>query len=682
MPVSTLQSYLAGQWVEGVGDAQPLQSAIDGSVVAQLRGPAPNLADAADFARTRGGPALASMTFHQRATLVKKLALAIAEQKETLYSLSCHTGATRADSWIDIEGGTGTMLVLASKTKRELPDEHHILDGDVEQLSRNGSFLGQHLYTTPPGVVVQVNAYNFPIWGMLEKLAPALLAGLPVIAKTATVGSYLAEACARIIVSSGLLPEGAFQFVAGPVGDLFDPLGVHDTIAFTGSASTAGRLRHHAAVLERGAALNAEQDSLNCSILGPDAKPGTPEFDLFVREVQREMTTKAGQKCTAIRRVLVPDRHLDAVVEAVSVRLGKVRIGDPREESTRMGALAGQAQREDVRERVGALLGEADLVCGDPERLDASVDAVNGAYLAPLLLVARDADSAQRVHDTEAFGPVSTVVGYRDVGHAVSLANRGGGSLVGSLFTHDPDVAVEVALGAAPWHGRFMVMDRDAAGESTGHGSPLAHLTHGGPGRAGGGEELGGVRAIKHLMQRSALQGSPRMLAAVGRRWLPGAPERTPSRHPFQAPFGELQLGDTFNTPTRTVSKEDVEHFARFTGDTFYAHMDEAAVADHPFFPGRVAHGYLLLSFAAGLFVSPEKGPTLANFGLDNLRFMKPVVFGDTISVRLTVKSKKPRNPEYGEVRWDVEIRVGESGEIAAAYELLTLNAYRLDGAE
>ncbi|MEM9605435.1 MAG: phenylacetic acid degradation bifunctional protein PaaZ [Pseudomonadota bacterium] len=676
MTVRPLQSHIAGHWVDGAGARRPLVSAIDGSAVAEVAGAAPNLADAVDYARSRGGPALAALSFHQRAGLVKQLALAIAAEKESLYALSSHTGATRADSWIDIEGGTGTMLVLASKTKRELPDERLILDGDVEQLSREGTFLGQHIYTSRPGVCVQINAYNFPIWGMLEKLAPALLAGLPVIAKAATVGSYLAEACARIIVQSGILPDGAFQFVAGPVGELLDPLGVHDTIAFTGSAATAATLRRHAAVIERGAMLNAEQDSLNCTVLGPDAAPGTPEFDLLVREVQREMTTKAGQKCTAIRRVLVPEGHLAAVVEAVSARLAKTRIGDPREETTRMGALAGAAQRDDVRARVGTLLGEAELAYGSLDGVDADVDAERGAFLSPLLLVSSDGDAGQRVHDTEAFGPVATVIGYRDVDHAVALANRGGGSLVGSLFTHDPAVAAQVALGAAPWHGRFMVMDRDAAGESTGHGSPLAHLTHGGPGRAGGGEELGGVRAIKHLMQRSALQGSPRMLSAIGRRWLPGAPERSPERHPFQVPFGELQLGDTFHSDTRTVSTEDVEHFAHFTGDTFYAHMDERAVEDHPFFPGRVAHGYLLLSFAAGLFVSPEKGPTLANYGLDNLRFLKPVTLGERIAVRLTVKAKKPRNADYGEVRWDVEIVVGEARESAAQYELLTMNAH------
>lgn len=676
MAVQLLKSYITGHWTAGAGSPRPLQSAIDGTVVAEVAGAADALADAVDYARSRGGPALRAMRLHQRAALVKQVALAIAEQKESLYALSSFTGATRADSWIDIEGGTGTMLVLASKTKRELADEQFIIDGDVEVLSRNATFLGQHIYTSRPGVSVQVNAYNFPVWGMLEKLAPALLAGMPVIAKAATVGCYLAEACSRIIVESGLLPDGAFQFIAGPVGDLFEPLGVHDNIAFTGSASTAEQLRRHPAVLERGATLNAEQDSLNCSILGPDALPGTPEFDLFIKEVQREMTTKAGQKCTAIRRILVPDAQVEAVAEAVSTRLGQTTIGDPRDETTRMGALAGQVQRDDVRARVRTLLAEADLAYGSLDQVDAEVDAEQGAFLSPLLLVAHDADAGQRIHDTEAFGPVSTVVGYRDLVHAITLANRGGGSLVGSLFSNDPEIAVQVALGAAPWHGRFLVMDRDAAAESTGHGSPLAHLTHGGPGRAGGGEELGGVRAIRHLMQRTAVQGSPRMLSAIGRRWLPGSPEQTPERHPFQIPLGDLQIGDTFNSATRTVTTADVEHFAHFTGDTFYAHMDESSVVDHPFFPGRVAHGYLLLSFAAGLFVSPEKGPTLANYGLDRLRFLKPVELGECIAVRLTVQSKKPRNSDYGEVRWDVEIVAGEERAVAAQYELLTMNAH------
>jgi oxepin-CoA hydrolase/3-oxo-5,6-dehydrosuberyl-CoA semialdehyde dehydrogenase len=628
------------------------------------------------FARTRGCTALHRLTFHERAGLLKRLAQHLTDHKETLYGLSFRTGATRADSWIDIDGGIGTLFVYASKGKRELPNETFLIDGEVEGLSKTGSFVGRHVFLPKQGVSVQINAFNFPVWGMLEKLAPAILAGLPVIAKPATATAYLAEAAARLIAESGILPEGVFQFVCGGTYDLFDHLTGQDMVGFTGSIATSLKLQAHPALLRNAVRFSAERDSLNCSILGRDIRREDPEFDIFVRETAREMTVKAGQKCTAIRRLIVPEALVPAVVEAVSARLASTRIGDPRLETTRMGPLASLAQRADVHAQIARLRAEAEIVHGDPEdQRPEGVDSKKGAFIAPVLLLARNAATAEAVHAVEAFGPVATILGYRDTAEAADLANRGEGSLAGSLVTQDPEIAREIVFGTGAFHGRLLVLDRHCAKESTGHGSPMPHLVHGGPGRAGGGEELGGIRAVKHHMQRVALQGSPAMVASLLKSWTKGAPEVTRPEHPFRYAFGDLVLGQTFRSAERTVTVEDIELFARFTGDTFYAHMDDEAVKGHPFFPGRVAHGYLLLSFAAGLFVEPARGPVLANYGLDNLRFQKPVQPGETIGVRLTVKSKAPRNADYGEVRWDVEIVNGQ-GETCATYDLLTMNAH------
>ncbi|UWR83564.1 phenylacetic acid degradation bifunctional protein PaaZ [Phaeobacter inhibens] len=676
MSLLDVSSFAAGQWIAPGAGARSIASAITGAPLAQAGNDALDVQGMLDYARTVGGPSLRKLTFHDRARMLKALAGHLNQHKQALYDLSFNTGATQADHMIDVDGGIGTMFVFASKGRREMPDAHVYLDGDIEQLSRNGTFLGQHICTPLQGVAVHINAFNFPVWGMLEKLAPTLLAGVPAIVKPATATCYVTELAVRLMLESGILPEGALQLVSGGLGDMLDHLTMQDVVSFTGSAQTALKLRANPVILENSIRFVAEQDSLNASILGPDAVPGTPEFDLFVKEVSREMTTKAGQKCTAIRRIIAPDAQVEAVIEALSARLAKTQIGDPRLETTRMGALVSNSQKHDVLEKAAIIGQEAERVFGDPENFSVDgADAEKGAFVPPMLFHCADPDKAQRVHDTEAFGPVSTIMGYRDLDHAITLANRGEGSLVASVITHDAEVARAVALGAGAYHGRLYFNNRDSMKDSTGHGSPLPHMVHGGPGRAGGGEELGGVRGVKHYMQRTAIQGSPDILSAIGEKWVPGGAEIAAKVHPFTRKFGDLELGETLHSAARQITLEDIETFAKFTGDTFYAHMDDEAAARNPFFPGRVAHGYLLISFAAGLFVQPDEGPVLANTGLDNLRFMKPVSAGDSIKVRLTVKKKTPRNEDYGEVRWHVTL-TNQDDEIAAEYELLTMNAF------
>jgi oxepin-CoA hydrolase/3-oxo-5,6-dehydrosuberyl-CoA semialdehyde dehydrogenase len=546
------------------------------------------------------------------------------------------------------------------------------MDGAIEPLSKEGSFVGQHIYTSLQGAALHINAFNFPVWGMLEKLAPTLLAGVPAIVKPASATSYLTEAAFRVMIESGVLPPGAVQLIVGGVGDLFDHLGGQDVVSFTGSASTALKLRTHPTVMRESVKFIAEQDSLNASLLGPDAAPGTPEFDLFVREVAIEMTVKAGQKCTAIRRAMAPAEYLDAVQDALAERLAGTKVGDPRAEDTRMGALVSLSQRDDVRQKIAELeAAGARIVAGDPS---AEPPIPGGAFLSPVLLRTDDPWAASAVHDVEPFGPVSTIMPYRDLDDAIALANRGIGSLALSLFTHSPDTARDFVQGAAAYHGRMLVIDRTNHKESTGHGSPLPVLVHGGPGRAGGGEEMGGMRGVKHYMQRTAVQGSPRLLSAVTGRWIEGADVQH-GVHPFRKSLAELRIGDQLVTAARQVTLEDVEHFAHFTGDTFYAHMDAAAAKANPFFDDRVAHGYLIASFAAGLFVDPAPGPVLANYGVDNMRFLTPVYFGDTLQVRLTCKEINPRaNAEHGEVRWDCQV-TKQTGAVVAQYDVLTMVA-------
>jgi oxepin-CoA hydrolase / 3-oxo-5,6-dehydrosuberyl-CoA semialdehyde dehydrogenase len=671
----TLLNYASGEWIAGTGGLVDLRSAVTGEVVARTGSEGLDFRAMLDHARNVGSPALRTMTFQARARMIKALADAVMARKEELYGLSWATGATRQDSWIDIEGGAGTLFATASKGRRELPDDVILTDGDLEPIGRAGTFVGQHIYTSLQGAALHINAFNFPVWGMLEKLGPALLAGVPAIVKPASATAYVTEAAVRIMLEAGVLPAGALQLICGSVGDMFDHLGGQDVVSFTGSAETAAKLQRHPVIAREAVRFVAERDSLNATVLGPDAAPGTPEFDLFVKEVVREMTTKAGQKCTAIRRAFVPTAFIDAVEEAITARLSKVVVGDPQVEGVTMGALASVSQVEDVRDKARELSSEARLAFGSIDSVDAQgVTPGSGAFISPLLFRTDDPWSAKLVHDIEPFGPVATLMPYRDVDDAIALANRGLGSLVVSLFTHDPQIARRFVLGAGAFHGRMVLIDRDCAKESTGHGSPLPMLVHGGPGRAGGGEEMGGLRGMKHYMQRTAIQGSPATIAAVIDRWLPGAPQSKGDAHPFRKRFGELQIGHTLATAARTVTIEDIEHFANFTGDTFYAHMDEEAAAANPFFPGRVAHGYLILSFAAGLFVDPAPGPVLANYGLDNLRFVKPLSPGDAMKVSLTAKSMTQRNPEYGEVRWAVSV-TNQNDELVATYDLLTMNA-------
>jgi oxepin-CoA hydrolase/3-oxo-5,6-dehydrosuberyl-CoA semialdehyde dehydrogenase len=670
MKTLKLLNFAQDHWIAGDGSLAAVESAVTGETIAETGSSGLDFRAMLDHARKVGGPALRALTFHQRAWMLKDLANAVMARKEELYELSYETGATRTDGWIDIEGGAGTLFSFSSKGRRELPNGRILIDGQMEALSKGGSFVGQHVFTPLQGVAVHINAFNFPVWGMLEKLGPTLLAGVPAIVKPASSTGYLAEAAFRIMIEAGVLPPGALQLIMGGTGDLFDHLGLQDVVSFTGSAQTAMKLQSHPVIARESVRFIAERDSLNASVLGPDAAPGTPEFDLFVKEVAREMTVKAGQKCTAIRRAMAPAAHIDAVQEALIARLGKARIGNPREEGVTMGALASKAQLRSVREAVGELAKSARIVSGDPDR---SPVEGNGAFISPILLRSDDPWESDAIHDVEAFGPVSTIMPYRDLGDAIALANRGMGSLALSLFTFDAVVAEEFVLGAGAYHGRMVILDRTSAKESTGHGSPLPVLVHGGPGRAGGGEEMGGIRGVTHYMQRTALQGSPAVLSSIVRQWLPGAPKPEGGVHPFRKRISELDIGYTLKTASRTVTLEDIEHFAHFTGDTFYAHMDEEAAKASPIFEGRVAHGYLILSFAAGLFVDPDPGPVLANTGLENLRFLTPLYPGDSMRVELSVKSKSVRNEETGEVRWAVYV-YNQKDEVVASYDLLTMN--------
>lgn len=675
MGVLRLRSFAENKWADGSGNFTPYFSAVNGDTVAEIGGQSVDFKAMSDYARNVGGPALRKLTFHERARMLKALAQALMAKKDELYELSYSTGATKVDSWIDIEGGAGTFFAFSSKGRREMPDDRVLIDGNQEALSKNGTFIGHHVYTPLQGVAIHINAFNFPVWGMLEKLAPTLLAGVPAIVKPGSATAYMAEAAFRILVEADILPKGALQFIAGSTGDLFDHLTCQDAVSFTGSAHTALKLRSHPAITCNSVRFVSEQDSLNASVLGPDVTPDAPEFDLFVKEVVKEMTVKAGQKCTAIRRAIVPESLIDSVEEAMKARLGKTVVGDPRLENVRMGALVSRDQLDDVRSKVAELTSVSKVVFGDPDQVNAEGEGVDkGAFMSPILLRANDPWNAAVIHEVEAFGPVSTLMPYKSIDDAIALANEGKGSLVMSTFTHSGDVARDMVLGSGAFHGRMAFINRDCAKESTGHGSPLPVLVHGGPGRAGGGEEMGGVRGVKHYMQRTAIQGSPGMLSSVVNSWLSGAPQPTGDTHPFRLKFGELSIGYTLETESREVTLKDIEHFAEFTGDNFYAHMDEEAAAANPFFPGRVAHGYLLLSFAAGLFVEPAPGPVLANYGLESLRFVKPVSPGESISVKLTVRSKTVRNEEYGEVKWAVSI-LNQDDELAATYELLTMNA-------
>lgn len=672
-----VESYIEGRWHQGA-DGIMVNHAVTGESIATVSSAGVDFAAAVEYARTVGGPRLRELTFHDRAGILRALGKRILADTAALYDLSTATGATRSDSWIDIEGGAGVLMAYSGIGRREMPNAKVIIDGEPVSLSRDGSFLGAHIISPRPGVAVHINAFNFPCWGMLEKLAPTFLAGMAMIVKPASQTSYLTELMVRSIIESGILPEGSLQLISGSAGDLLDHLGPQDTVAFTGSADTARRLRTHPTIIDNSVRFNAEADSLNAAILGESATPGTPEFELFVAEVVKEMTTKAGQKCTAIRRVLVPSGVAADVEEALVARLTAVRVGDPADAETDMGALASLDQREEVRQSVDALCGAAKVVFDSCDFHD--VDEDRGAFLAPTLLRATDR-RAVAVHAVEAFGPVATIVHYEGTADAIDLAALGKGSLVASVFSPDDGEAAELALGIAAHHGRVHVVDEACGSTSTGHGSPLPQLVHGGPGRAGGGEELGGVRSVHHYMQRTAIQGSPDKITAITGTWTKGS-RRTDNGHPFTLHFEELQIGDAITTDSRTVTIEDIEAFADLTGDYFYAHMDEEAAKASPIFNGRVAHGYFVLSAAAGLFVWAPPGPVLANYGLDNLRFATPTYPGDDLTVHLTAKEKSLRaGAGYGEVRWDAQV-VNQNGETAATYDLLTMVACRPNGDE
>lgn len=671
-----LESYVKGQWVAGSGDGTLLTDAGTGEPVAVISSSGLDFAGALAYGREKGGSALRALSFHERALMLKSIALMLNGERDAFYAESYRTGATKTDSMIDIDGGIGTFFVYSSKGRRELPNTRVLLDGDVEPLSKDNSFSAQHIMTPLQGIAIHINAFNFPCWGMLEKLAPTLLAGMPAIVKPASQTAYLTELMVRKIIDSGILPDGALQLVSGSAGDMLDHVTGQDVVTFTGSASTGRMLRTHKAIVENSTRFSMEADSLNSCVLGADAEPGTPEFDLFVKEVAREMTAKAGQKCTAIRRAFVPRGQVDAVIEALRARLGQTAVGLPADEGTRMGALASQDQREEVRARIADLAADGEIVAGDPDNpVVASGDAAVGAFLNPVLLHCADPHGAENVHDVEAFGPVATVMPYDDAEEAVALTQKGKGSLAASVFTNDPAFAEQVVIGMAPFHGRILIGNRDSAKSSTGHGSPMPGLVHGGPGRAGGGEELGGIRGVKHFMQRTAIQGTPRLLAPVTGRWMEGADAGDTSVHPFRKSLADLQIGDQVVTKPREVTLADIEHFADFTGDTFYAHMDDDAAKANPFFDGRVAHGYLIVSFAAGLFVDPAPGPVLANYGVDNLRFMTPVYPGDELKVRLTAKEINPRaTADHGEVRWDAQV-TNQDADVVAQYDVLTMVA-------
>jgi oxepin-CoA hydrolase/3-oxo-5,6-dehydrosuberyl-CoA semialdehyde dehydrogenase len=672
-----LQSYAQGEWVTGTGKPTELFHAVTGEKVAEASSEGLDFKCMLEYGRRVGGPKLRAMTFHQRARMLKAMAQHLMARKDELYQVSAATGATKTDSWIDIEGGIATFFTYASQGRREFPDETFYVDGSVQPISKGGTFLGRHVCVPLEGVAVHINAFNFPCWGMLEKLAPTFLAGMPAIVKPATVTSFLTERLARVMLDAGILPEGALQIICGGVGDLLDHLTCQDVVTFTGSATTGRKLKSHPRVISESVRFNLEADSLNYCILGPDATPGSEEFDLFVKEVAKEMTVKAGQKCTAIRRTLVPERVAEDAVRALSKRLASATLGDPSVDGVRMGPLAGRAQVSEVGGSAERIAASCERVFGDPNRFEVvGADPAKGAFFPSLLYYCDEPFRKSEPHDIEAFGPVNTVMPYRTLDDAIALARLGRGSLCGSVVTADDSVARDVVLGTAAYHGRLLVLNRHNAKESTGHGSPLPHLIHGGPGRAGGGEEMGGVRGVLHYMQRSAIQGTPATLTAVGREWVKGAAELRDGVHPFRKHFEELRIGETWLTHGRTVTEADIVNFAGISGDFFYAHMDDGA-ARASLFERRVAHGYFVLSAAAGLFVDPAPGPVLANYGLEGLRFVKPVYPGDTIRVRLTCKQKTAKDTIEGQVpqgvvAWDVEVS-NQNAEPVAVYTILTL---------
>ncbi|MCS3601887.1 oxepin-CoA hydrolase/3-oxo-5,6-dehydrosuberyl-CoA semialdehyde dehydrogenase [Buttiauxella sp. BIGb0471] len=670
-----LTSYLSGQWLMGHGKERTINHAISGEALYQVTSEGLDMAQARRYAIDNGGKALRAMTFVQRAALLKAVAKHLLANKESFYEVSYQTGATRADSWVDIEGGIGTLFAYAGMGNRELPDDVLWPEDEMIPLSKQGGFAARHVLTSKSGVVLHINAFNFPCWGMLEKLAPTWLAGMPAMIKPGTASAQLTHTMVKSIIDSGLVPEGAISLICGGVGNLFELLDEQDVVTFTGSAQTGQKLRCHPNIISRSVPFTMEADSLNCCVLGEDVTPEQPEFALFIREIVREMTAKAGQKCTAIRRIIVPQAQLENVTQALKAKLEKIQPGDPAQEGVKMGALVNLEQRDDVQNKVDQLIAAGCLVV-----VGGNADTTRaGAFFPPTLLLCQQPDETPAVHELEAFGPVATVMPYHDGEHAMALARAGQGSLAGTLVTADGDIARQFILGAARAHGRIQVLNQESSVESTGHGSPLPMLVHGGPGRAGGGEELGGLRAVKHYMQRTAIQGSPSMLAAVSKQWSYGAAVKEDPVHPFRKHFEELVIGESLLTARRTITEADIVNFANLSGDHFYAHVDKIGAAES-FFGERVAHGYFVVSAAAGLFVDPGVGPVIANYGMENLRFIEPVKIGDTIQVRLTCKRKtaKPQktteDKPVGVVEWAVEV-LNQDNQSVALYSILTLVA-------
>lgn len=675
--MNKLKSYANGEWYSSSADGKPLFNAINGSQITTISSNGLDYKGMLEYARTVGGKNLRKYTLHERARMIKALAFYLMERKDRYYEFSKWTGATKMDSWVDIEGGIGTLFTAASKVRREMIDQKFDLDGPVEQLSKEGTYVGRHIYTPLQGAAIHINAFNFPIWGMLEKMAPTICAGMPVIIKPASITAYVAEAMAHDIIESGILPEGSFQFVSGSLGDMLDHVMHQDVVTLTGSAYTGRKLKSNAAIINNSVRFNMEADSLNFSMLGHEAEPGTPEFDLFIKEVQRELTIKAGQRCTAIRRTIVPEKYAEDVIKALSTRLDKYTIGDPSVEGVKMGPLAGQDQVDDVMENLKKLLEENQIVYGDLDNFEViGADKEKGAFFPQIVMYNDDPFNKMYSHAVEAFGPVSTVIPYRDTDEAIRIAKLGEGSLVGSIFTNDNSFATDIMMGTASYHGRLHYVNRDAK-ENTGHGSPLPHMVHGGPGRAGGGEEQGGVRAVKHYMQRSAIQASPTQLMALTKEYVNGASRTEDVKHPFTKYFEELEIGDTLTTHKRTVTETDIVNFTGISWDNFYAHTDTTSL-EGSIFERRVAHGYFVISAAAGLFVNPKPGPVLANYGLDELRFTMPVYAGDTIYSKLTCmsKQKKERREDddkwQGVVKWLVEV-FNQEEEMVAVATILTL---------
>jgi oxepin-CoA hydrolase / 3-oxo-5,6-dehydrosuberyl-CoA semialdehyde dehydrogenase len=687
--MNKLGNYITGQWINGDGDGQTLYNAVTGDVIAAATTKGLDFKSIADYARTVGNPALRKMTFHARGNMLKALALHLRNHLDKFYAISYKTGATKADSWVDIEGGIGNLFANAS-LRRKFPDETFCIDGESHNFGKNNTFMGTHILVPKEGVVIHINAFNFPVWGMLEKIAVNLLAGMPCIVKPASVTSYLTEAVVKEIITSKILPEGALQLICGSAGDLLDQVTSQDVVTFTGSASTGLMLKSNSKILSESVPFNMEADSLNCIVMGEDVVPGMPEWDIFIKEIRKEMTLKAGQRCTGIRRIFVPDNKMEEVWKAIASSLSQTAIGNPLNEKVRMGSLAGQTQRNEVKEQVQKLLATSQIVYGSLDSVEViDADVNKGAFMSPILLMNDKPFAATAAHEVEAFGPVSTIMPYKNLDEAIALSKLGKGSLCSTIVTADYKQARQYVVGAASHHGRILVLNNECAKESTGHGSPLPLLVHGGPGRAGGGEEMGGLRGVKHYLQRTALQGSPTTITAITNIYQPNAKGKTPGKHPFKKYFEELEIGDQIITEKRVITSEDIDKFADLSGDHFYAHIKTTDFTG-TMFEQQVAHGYFIMSIAAGLFVdSYEKNPVLLNYGIDELRFTKPVYPGAEVYIRFTCKEKLPNDkrviekPEdfkrgddidKGIVKWLVEF-FDETNEVTGVATILTMVA-------